>query len=147
MNNDSHILYLQFYKELDKEFFYLSRFFIQFGITLVPITVEGLKGHLPRGRDNIIIIVRDIESYKTYRRLLKRFLNFSMRNAKLKVFELSSFPTYHESRLLKDDCLVRFSLPIKMHEFVKIVMRRIKVQSGVYSNSWPGGRRAKLPES
>lgn len=147
MNSESHILYLQFHKELDREFIYLSRIFLQFGITLVPITVTGLKSYLPKGQDNIIVIVRDIESLKIYRRLLKRFLNFSMRNSKLRVFELSSFPVYHESKLLKDDRLVRFNLPIKMHHFVKKVLPRLRKRSGTLSNVWPGGRRAKLPES
>ena len=147
MNTRSHILYLQFGSKVDETYIKLSRFFSNYQMILVPIRINDLKNYLPKNRENLIVVTKDIQSYKQYRSLLKRFLSYSIRNSKLRVFEVSSFSTYHDVSLVRDEKVISMSLPISMIELARKVIPKVVTEEVGAINKWPGGKRAKLPVS
>ncbi len=145
MSATNHILYLQFGPKVDETFIKLSKFFQNYHMMLVPITVSDLKNYLPKNRENILVVTKDLQSYKQYRVLLKRFLNYSIRNSKMRVFEVSSFPIFHDMSLLREEKVITVSLPISMLDLARTVIPKVVTEEVSVENKWPGGKRAKLP--
>lgn len=147
MSSRSHILYLQFGPQIDRTFINMSQFFSNFNMTLVPISVNDLKNYLPKNRENLIVVVKDMQTYKQYRGLLKRFLNYSIRNSKMRVFEISSFAIHHDISNLKEEKLISMQLPMTMMDVARKIIPKVVTEDDIDMNRWPGGKRAKLPSS
>ncbi|EQC44827.1 hypothetical protein [Bacteriovorax sp. Seq25_V] len=145
MKGSVYVLYLQFEKKLDEKFLTLSRVYSQYGMTLVPISVEDFKTMSFTSPQYVLAIVRDITSLKEYKSLLKRYLNYMMRTGKVTLFELSSFEVIQEVKLLKEGRVFQERLPMTMFQTVDLVGRKIYLDLTSGSKRWPGGRRAKLP--
>lgn len=145
MKGSVYVLYLQFEKKLDEKFLTLSRVYSQYGMTLVPISLSEFKTMSFTSPQYVLAVIKDINSLKEYKALLKRYLNYMMRTGKVTLFELCSFEVIHEVKLLKDSNVVQERLPMTMFQSVDLVGRRIYQDLTSGSKKWPGGRRAKLP--
>lgn len=145
MKSEVYVLYLQFEKKLDEKFLYLSRVFNQFGIALVPITIEEFKTLKMSKHEYVLASVRDINSIKIYRKLLKRYLNYFLRTGKVTLFEYSSFETIHDSRFLKDKKVFQERLPVSMFQMTELIGRTLFEDITTKNKTWPGGRRSRLP--
>ena len=145
MKRDVFVLYIQFTEKLDQEFIYLSRVFNQFGISLVPISVNDLKKHYPSNQEYVLAIVKDINSAKEYKKLLKKFLNLSIRSDKIFLFEFPSIEFIHDVKFLKDKKEITERLPVSMFGIAERIGSKIYHDLTAVTKKWPGGRRAKLP--
>lgn len=147
MKRNMHVLYLQFEPKVDKNFLTLSRVFSQFGMTLVPITVENFKRLKIDRHEYVLALVKDMRSVKIYRSLLKRYLNYALRTGKATLFEFSSFETLHDSKMLRDEVVSQIRLPSTMFQMAEVIGRKIYKDITLQPKRWPGGRRVKLPTS
>lgn len=145
MKSEVYVLYLQFEQKLDEKFLYLSRVFSQFGMQLVPISISDFKALKIKKHEYVLASVRDINSIKEYRKLLKRYLNYFLRTGKVTLFEFSSFETHHDSRFLKEGKLFQERLPVSMFQISELIGRTIYQDVTTKSKTWPGGRKARLP--
>ena len=145
MKSEVYVLYLQFDKNLDEKFLYLSRVFNQFGMQLVPITLKEFKALKIKNHEYVIACAKDINSFKEYRKILKRYLNYFLRTGKITLFEYSSFETHHDSRFIKEGRVHQERLPVSMFQMSELIGRTIYQDITVKSKVWPGGRKAKLP--
>lgn len=145
MKSEVYVLYLQFEKKLDEKFLYLSRVFNQFGMQLVPISVRDFKALKVKSHEYVVANVRDINSFKEYRILLKRYLNYFLRTGKITLFEYSSFETLHDTRFLKEGKVYQERLPVSMFQMTELIGRTIYQDLTSKSKAWPGGRKARLP--
>ena len=145
MTGDIYVIYLQFEEKLDERFFYLTRVFQQFGISLIPVTVDEFKEIRHCEGEYVLALVRDIASYEKYRRLLKRYMNYSLRTGKMTLIEASSFTVFHDNKLLKNKNVFQYRLPISMFSVASDIGEIIYTNLTTESKKWPGGKRAKLP--
>jgi hypothetical protein len=145
MKTEVYVLYLQFENKLDEKFLYLSRIFNQFGIQLVPISLKDFKALKVKNHEYVIACVKDVNSFKEYRKILKRYLNYFLRTGKITLFEFSSFETLHDTRFLKEGKVFQERLPVSMFQITELIGRTIYQNLTVKSKVWPGGRKVRLP--
>lgn len=145
MKSSVYVLYLQFDKKLDENYLKLSQKFLEFGMILVPISVEEFKLLNVANHEYVLAVVRDMQSFKIYMNLLTRYLNYMMRTGKVTLFELNSFHCNHDTKFLRDKKVIQERLPVSLFKLVDIVGRKIYHDITSGSKRWPGGRRAKLP--
>lgn len=147
MKQSIYVLYLQFETKLDERFFNLSNSFNHYGISLIPITPAEFKQLPMTGHEYVMAVIRDMNSLKEYRALLKRYLNYCVRNGKATLFELSSFETNQDLKFIKEQKVFVERLPITIFQLIDIVGRKIYNDLMNSSKKWPGGRRARLPSA
>ncbi|WP_034728548.1 hypothetical protein [Bacteriovorax sp. BSW11_IV] len=141
-----HLLYLQTEPKLDKKFFYLSRVFQQYSITLVPIGVSDLINMKLTGRDYILCIEKNIETRNNFLKVKNRYLDFAMKSGKLAVFDVSSFaPHPIHANIYRQKSYIHIKLPIEMDDLAREIALMIFQEKSKRAENWPGGRRAKLP--
>lgn len=147
MKRSVYVLYLQYEAKLDERFFKLSASFNQYGISLIPITPEEFKQLPMTGHEYVLATLRDMNSYKLHRELLKRYLNYCLRSGKVTLFEMSSFEHFHDAKLIKENKIFFERLPVTVFQLIDIVGRKIYNDLMTTSKKWPGGRRARLPSA
>ena len=145
MSSDIYVIYLQFEDKLDERFFFLTRVFQQFNISLIPVTVEEFKELRHSDGEYVLALVRDIASFEKYRKVLKRYMNYSLRTEKMTLIEASSFTTTHEPKFLKNKNVLQYRLPTSMFTVASDIGELIYTRLTTESKKWPGGRRVKLP--
>ncbi|MDD0852445.1 hypothetical protein HBN50_05015 [Halobacteriovorax sp. GB3] len=141
-----HIFYLQFEKNLNSEFFYLTRVLNEYGVKLIPIRLQDLIQMKLKNRDYIICLVKSMEARSKFLVAKRRFLDFAMKSGRLVVFDASSFgPQHVDSSVHRKGCYHHLNLPVDIYELVEEISLTIYKDSINKSGKWPGGRRAKLP--
>ncbi|AYF43323.1 MULTISPECIES: hypothetical protein [Halobacteriovorax] len=124
----------------------MSRVFSEFGIKLVPMKLGDFKSIRMREHQFIIASVRDIRSFVNYNKLLKRYLNYMLRQGSVTLFEFSSFSIVHDDSILKTKRVFQERLPVSMFRMADLIGQNMFSKLVTNSSRWPGGRRAKLPE-
>ncbi len=141
-----HLFYLQTESKLDKKFFYLSRVFQQYSVTLVPIAPSDLINMKLTNRDYILCIEKGVESRHNFLKVTNRYLDFAMKTGKLVVFDVSSFaPHAVHANIYRQKSYIHIKLPIEMDDLAREVSLKIYQERSKRVENWPGGRRAKLP--
>lgn len=124
----------------------MSRVFSEFGIKLVPMKLADFKSIRMREHQFVIACIRDIRSFSNYNILLKRYLNYMIRQGSVTLFEYSSFSIVHDDSILKTKRVFQERLPVSMFHMADVAGREMFSKLITNSSRWPGGRRAKLPE-
>jgi hypothetical protein len=145
MKREVYVIYLQFESNLDENFITLSQIFTSFGMTLIPVKLDEFKHLRHCEGENILAIVRDMDSLRKYRSLLKRYLNYPLRMGTMTMYETSSFTIEHESRLLRNKAIIQERLPLSMFHIVTTIGESIYNRMITEDKKWPGGRRVKVP--
>lgn len=124
----------------------MSRVFSEFGIKLVPMKLDDFKSLRVHQHQFVIACVRDIRSFINYNKLLKRYLNYMLRQGSVTLFEFSSFSIVHDDSILKKKCIFQERLPVSMFRMADLIGQQMFSKLMTSSSRWPGGRRAKIPE-
>lgn len=124
----------------------MSRVFSEFGIKVVPMKLGDFKSIRMREHQFVIACIRDIRSFVNYNKLLKRYLNYMLRQGSVTLFEFSSFTIVHDDSILKMKRVFQEKLPISMFRMADMAGQQMFSRLVTNSSKWPGGRRAKIPE-
>ncbi|MFG1483016.1 hypothetical protein ABMA79_05480 [Halobacteriovorax sp. HFRX-2_2] len=146
MRKSNYVIYLQFERALGEEFLYMSRVFSEFGMKLVPMKLDDFKSIRMKEHQFVICCVRDIRALINYQKLLKRYMNFMLRQGSITLFEYSSFAITHDDAILKTKKVFQERLPVSMFRMADRAGQEMFSKLVTNSSRWPGGKRAKLPE-
>jgi hypothetical protein len=146
--SDSHyIFYLNFYETLSEDFIKLSAYFKEWDIVLVPVKPKELPNVVNTAQNTIIVITSDIHSYREFTKLKKGFLNYALKSKKVVLNHLSSFRAVNEFLGLQRHGVYQFwRLPLRTQEVVDM-MAKYYYEKRSKNKTWPGGKRAKLPQA
>ncbi len=115
-----------------------------FGIALVPLSIDDLIT-ITKNSIFVVAFCNDFNTYKNFLITRRRFLDMAMMSGKVSLFDISSFSAIHLApHTKKNGRYKHVCLPISMRELIKEMLIW-------YTNyhekkqSWPGGRRAKIP--
>lgn len=141
----SHIFFLNYSDKLPRSFVHLSTRLAANGIQLVPVTPADLVALVRPHKQHVLCLIPDMATLAKHQSFRKQFLDFSLKNKKFKLFEVSTFAESEElTSLRRQQCYDYLKLPLPVEYLVK------KLTLAIYSEEfdakrWPGGRRAKLP--
>ena len=145
IDKEKYILYLQLSKKLDPGFIRLAAEFKQYGVHLIPVQLGELDHFLSRSKVPVIALTNTMRTWSTFLKVRRTGLEFYLKAGKIKLFHLHSFKEIIEYRALKQKGYYQLiPLPIKFEKAVFTVLADYEQGAGK-DNSWPGGRRAKLP--
>ncbi len=144
----NYIFYLHTKIDLDQTFYLLAEVLGKINITLIPIEPTELR-NLDKTKKNHLIVVRsDFNSAFAFNDLRKDFLDSSMAQNKVMVYDVSSFSEIENAVKLETKNVYRyFQLPLNVKQVaMTIAVEFFKDRNNqIKQVDWPGGRRAKLP--
>lgn len=141
------IFYVQYREKLGKDFFIFNNFFQQYGVKLVPIYPSQL-GELIKGNPPAVLsVTKDIQSRQIFAGFRKAFLDYALVNSRVSLYDVTSFPELIFSKKPGNQSTYKcFRLPQSFEELSNQILYEFFTSKKV-SKSWPGGKRATLPQS
>jgi len=144
----NYIFYLHTKVELDTTFYSLAEVLRKINVTLIPIEPTELKKLDKISKNHLIVIRSDFNSAFSFNELRKEFIDSSMAQNKLMVYDVSSFSEIENAVKLENKNVYRyFQLPLNLKQIaMTIAVEFFKDKNNQSKHiDWPGGRRAKLP--
>lgn len=142
-----YIFFLQL-QSLDQcpEFFVLSKIFSEQGFQLIPVDAEELSILTQEESNFLLVLTLNLTAFRKFNLKRKKFINFALKNRKLTLFHLNSFGEIRDlttSHIIKN--YKSISPPIKYRKFAEMI-EEYYYEKKSKKETWPGGRRARLPE-
>ena len=141
-------LYLQCNSSVDRVYLDVSRHLKGEGIQLLPIECGDVAGFIEQKKTLVVAVVRNFEAHKNFMTIQKR-LGFWLSTNAIELIHVSSFGELSldpRTRKFKNYHFIRVPFfHIQLIDEVGDVMA--KMTRNKEQNTWPGGRRAKLPQN
>ncbi len=144
----NYIFFLHTKVELDSTFYSLAEVLAKINITLIPIEPSELKKVDKTSKNHLIVMRSDFNTAFSFNELRKEFIDSSMAQNKLMVYDVSSFSEIENAMKLESKNVYRyFQLPLNLKQIaMTIAVEFFKDRNNQTKHiDWPGGRRAKLP--
>jgi len=146
IDKEKYILYLQLSKRLDSGFIRMAAELKLYGVHLIPVQVKEIDHFLASTKVPLIVLTNTMKSWGIFHQARKSGLDFFLKAGKIKMFHLNSFREIIEFRGLSQKGYYQMiPLPIRFDKAVFTVLADYEKGTGK-NNTWPGGRRAKLPQ-
>ncbi|MEI8347639.1 MAG: hypothetical protein WCG27_09225 [Pseudomonadota bacterium] len=141
----NHIFFLKLSETLPENYFHLAQQMARWNITLVPLTFAQWQ-EIPRhDLQFIMALVCDLKSRQAYNAIGRQFLSLANFSKRLCLFDINSFGRESALNILaKNNNYYYFPLPGKLGNICK-AMATVYYQLKKGKETWPGGRRFRLP--
>lgn len=141
------IYFLSLEGKLPKWYPNLSLEFSKFGVSLIPIDFKDFKYILEEERCHIILSETGFYGKNLFKKSLKGFLGFSIRNTSNYFHHISSFAMDRDKYDLKQKNKKKYyyyRMPFAPEVFAQHISSFL-IETLEEKFNWPGGKRAKLP--
>jgi hypothetical protein len=146
IDKEKYILYLQLTKRLDTGFIRMAAELKQYGVHLIPVQLKEIDHFLTSAKVPLIVVTNTIKSWTTFQKSRKSGIDFFLKAGKIKMFHFNSFKEIIEYRILRQKGYYQtIALPIRFEKAIYTVLADYEKGVGK-DNSWPGGKRSKLPQ-
>lgn len=143
--NTNYIFFLQFGSELPKYYYSFSYFLTSWNIALIPIRVEQLTQIGLRDRVHILSVVNNFNTYKYFKYIEEKIIDFAILNKKICLYDITSFgPIGIFRKAQKTKSYYYYQLPINIENICQEIMK-VYYNERIIDEKWPGGTRVKLP--
>lgn len=137
----AHVHFLAMEEKLPEWYGIMEEYFAQLGVALKLTNIEEIKELSCEKRPQIIVSESNLSSREQFRRHMKGYLGFALRNGLTSVHHISSFAKeWGELRNSRHYHFYR--MPFSIAPFCLHLLQDF-LQDG--KRVWPGGKRAKLP--
>lgn len=141
----SHIFFLYYSDSLPRAYVHLSTRLAANGIQLVPVKPHDLVALVKPSKQFVVTIIPDLSTFAKHQSFRKQFLDFSLKNRKFRLFEVSTFAETEElAPLRRLECYDYLKLPLPVDYLVRKLSLAV-LSEEFDTMAWPGGKRAKLP--
>lgn len=144
-HQENFILYLQLESQVDETFIRLAAYLKELDIVLVPVRPGELSAILNGRKQLLICFINKMATMRKFNKFRKLYLDVTVNNGDVGLFLLSSFDCPKKWHLLqRNGGLGHLRLPLKYKEAAKGVAQ-FYFERFFRKQTWPGGRRVKLP--
>ena len=144
---DNFFFWLKLEDKLDEMYLQVSQELSRKGIQLIPVTVDQISklaaltnlSHL-----TVICSTRHSKQFMTFRKSVHPILKYLLRQEKLTFFNLSSFSKLEIPQKTTRQNYFFLKYPLNLNSICDklIKFHEIRLEN---SQTWPGGKRAKVP--
>jgi hypothetical protein len=148
INRDGHyIFFLQTSSKITKDLIHLAAEFKKWKIDLIPIRPKGLIELAKGKRQHVIILNKNITVNKEFSYFRKKYFDFALIKRNFALYDVSSFGKISIAyKLERDETYHHIPLPTELPKLVAKISTSYYESSGE-AQSWPGGKKSKLPEA
>ncbi len=144
-HRENFILYLQFDRKIDEAFIRLAAYLKEFDLVLVPVAPSEVNTMLGNRGALLICLVDNVVKARKLSRFRKLYLDFALKNGKIGMFLLSSFNYPKKWHIFQRNSRLGFMrLPLR-YEAASERIAQFYFDRFFKKQTWPGGRRVKLP--
>ncbi len=144
-DKNNYLFFIRLNKELPPYYLRLATIFSNIGIKLIPISPTEFSNLQQNRVAHTLIITSDFESMGEFKKMRHRYFDIGLRNGRYSTYHCSSFSTIDkDGQLAKNGYYNFYSLPLKLDVLVASIAIKY-FEKFSQNNTWPGGRRAKLP--
>lgn len=140
---EHYIFYLEMTSNVTKEYLQLSTALSEWGISLIPVSVEAYIELWGNTKRHAITIVNSIESVKN-RKIAASKIDLLIQWKRITLYELTSF---EQNKLFKkivhSDLYTSIALPVEYNLIAKQIASQFYLDV-LELNKWPGKRRVPL---
>jgi hypothetical protein len=141
----NYIYYLRLSGDLPEHYIKLATVLKEWKISLIPVTPSELLKIGDKSRMFVLAVSDNVGAQRTLTRFREVYLDLALLSRKVCFFDANSFaPINIAHKLERSKSYYHFALPISFKDLVKNIVVAYYNEKQV-SQSWPGGKRAKLP--
>lgn len=143
--SERYIFFLQLTPELPTFYFHLGQILKSWGVMLIPLRLKDFKVIQDAKLSEMVVFVPDMASYRQYLKVQEEYLNICFNLKQVRLFEISSFRKNEKlHRLEKSKLYYHFSMPASIEEIALAIVQQVESKAQIVE-TWPGGRRSRLP--
>lgn len=146
--SDTCIFFLTLGKTLPEFYFQAANIYNSVGVTLVPVNFVELQ-EISKGERDVFLMthVSCLSEQIKFFKLREKFLDHAIHQSKFRLFHITSFGRVFEyARAQRKGYYHPINLPQLTKEICYQIASKV-IEYQEKKESWPGGRRAKLPFS
>lgn len=141
-----YIFYLQTKSDLGRAFYQMAETFSDLGVTLLPISFDQLRNLEKNKKIHLVVLRNDFASATLFQEVHRNFLNTLILTGKVTLYDLSSFSELSDQgKIYKKENYKYFQLPLDVEQTTLTISESLFRENNEEVETWPGGRRAKLP--
>lgn len=140
------LIYLQIEKRLRQEYYYLYQYLSDYGITMIPVTMENLFDFLNTyNRVDIILFEKSLRDRSYILKRCRKKLEYLIEHQKISLYHFSSFEKTELNVHYRYKSLYK-SLPLPLSINDIGIYLALQIDSSNYSddNHWPGRKSSSI---
>ncbi len=143
------MFYLKLSKNLPEHFISLANYLSDFGIKLIPVTIDQLTTVTKnKKRFHLLAVVTNMEQNTRFKKYMSGYLRLGIINGLINLSHVSSLDKAHNlpPSYLKQGCYYFYPLPADMQDLTTQIAECFYDRKQ-NNKKWPGGKRGTLPNT